>query len=89
MLELDIYNVIGFIGTFTYLTAYGLLSHNTISGDSILYLVLNLVAASLVCFSLIKYWNAPAFVIQASWIVISVYGLVRRMRGQKKPVKTL
>ncbi len=84
-MALDVFNVLGFTGTFLYLLAYGLLCKQSISGDSVTYLVMNLLAASLVCVSLIKYWNAPAFVIQASWILISVYGLINRARNKPNP----
>ena len=84
-MALDVFNILGFTGTFLYLLAYGLLCRQTISGDSAAYLVMNLLAASLVCVSLIKYWNAPAFVIQASWILISVYGLIKRARHKPAP----
>ncbi|MDX1694268.1 MAG: hypothetical protein R3208_10930 [Ketobacteraceae bacterium] len=87
-MEPDIFNVLGFTGTFLYLLAYGLLCRQSLSGDSLTYVVMNLLAASLVCFSLLKYWNAPAFAIQVAWIAISLYGIIRRLRtrpGAEKP----
>ena len=71
---MDLYNSIGYIGTFLYILAYGLLQLKYI-GQGKLYTILNLLGSSFVLFSLIKYWNGPSFVIQVIWIIISIIGL--------------
>lgn len=85
----DFHNLAGFTGAGLYLWSYFLLSVGRIDGNGLAYSVLNLVAAILVMISLTKYWNAPSAVIQAAWILCSIYAIFRMARRHAPPKGTL
>lgn len=67
---------IGSIGVSILLLAYFLNLRNTITKESFLYLILNLLGASLACLAsaLLAYW--PFIVLEACWAVVSLIGLI-------------
>jgi hypothetical protein len=81
---MDIYNTVGYIGAALYLLSYALLNINKVSGNSYLYIGMNLVAALFVILSCIKYWNGPSVMIQSCWVVFSVIGLLGVYKQRKR-----
>jgi len=79
---MDFYNIIGFTGTGLYIVGYGLLQTKKIE-NGITYILFNLFGAIFVLISLIKYWNAPSFVIQSVWIVISLVGIYNYFKNKE------
>lgn len=73
---MTLFNFIGFVGVFCYLGSYFLLSLKKLDGNGYAYLYINLFGALFVAISLIDNFNAPSFVIQTSWIVLSIYGII-------------
>ncbi|NBX03749.1 MAG: hypothetical protein EBR02_06790 [Alphaproteobacteria bacterium] len=73
-------NWVGNAGVLCFLIAYFLLQKQRISFDSLTYLGLNLVGALLLMSSLLVNWNAPAFILEAFWAMISIYGICRTLR---------
>jgi membrane-bound ClpP family serine protease len=73
-------NFLGHVGVLCFLVAYLLLQKNKLTYDSVRYLGLNLLGAVLVMLSLLVEWNAPAFVLEACWALISIYGIYRSLR---------
>lgn len=74
---ISIFDVIGYIGVALYITSYALLATQKITGDSVIYHTLNLIAPSCVLVSLSIEFNAPSAVIQSVWVVISLIALFR------------
>lgn len=72
-----IWDGIGLLGAGLYFTSYFLLASLKVKGDSYLYISMNTAAASLVIISLIYSFNLSAFIIQAVWIAIGMFGLFR------------
>jgi len=72
-----IYTIIGFVGVFLYLSSYFLLSLKKIDGNGSNYILMNLFGASCVVVSLIEEFNAPSFVIQITWIILSIIALIK------------
>lgn len=72
---MDIYEITGVVGFITYITAYALLQAGRLDGNRVGYTLLNLLAASLVLFSLTDQFNLASALIQLSWIAISLWGL--------------
>ena len=66
---------IGLIGVVCFLAAYYLLQKGKTPHTSLLYLGLNLAGAILVMISLLFMWNLPAFLLEAAWASISMYGI--------------
>jgi len=80
---MDLYNIIGFVGTALYVIGYALLQTKKIE-NGITYILFNLFGAVFVLISLVKYWNAPSFAIQSIWIVISLVGIYNHLKGKEK-----
>jgi len=71
---------LGNIGVVLIIIDYLLLQLNRISSISLSYSLLNAVGASLIIISLIFNFNLSAFVMEAIWVVISLFSLYRYFR---------
>ncbi len=80
---MTIFELIGYVGVVLYITSYALLATQRISGDSISYHFLNLIAPSCVLVSLSDMFNAPSMVIQLIWIIISLTALFRIFKQKR------
>ncbi len=76
-------NFIGLFGAFLLLLAFFLLSTNRISSHSLKYQIYNLLAASLILYSLLFDFNLSAFVIEIAWIIISLMGIYKILSARK------
>ncbi|WP_017931373.1 CBU_0592 family membrane protein [Robiginitomaculum antarcticum] len=68
---------IGNIGIVFIISAYIGLTTQRLSSTSKLYLILNAGGAALILFSLFFAFNLSAFLIEAIWLIVSLYGLLR------------
>jgi hypothetical protein len=71
------FDLIGNIGVLLMVIAYLLLQLEKLSSSAVSYLLLNTVGAILVIVSLIFRFNLSAFLMEAFWLVISLYGLTK------------
>ena len=71
------HDLLGNIGVVLILATYLLLQLEILSATSLLYSATNGLGASLILVSLIYEFNLSAFIIEAFWLLISIYGLVR------------
>ena len=69
--------MLGNIGVVLILATYLLLQLEKLSATSLLYSATNGLGALLILVSLIYQFNLSAFIIEAFWLLISIYGLVR------------
>ena len=69
--------MLGIIGVVLILATYMLLQLEKLSATSFLYSATNGLGASLILVSLIYDFNLSAFIIEAFWLLISIYGIVR------------
>ena len=74
----DYSEAIGLIGACVYIFGYVLLQFDAINGNSRLYAGINLVAASLVLFSLVFCFHAGSVVTQSFFFAASLIGLLRK-----------
>ena len=77
--------VIGLLGMIITLLAYFLLQAQKLHGNGLVYQLMNAVGALGVAISLLfGTFNLPAFLLEAAWLAISIYGIVvaRRLRVQ-------
>jgi hypothetical protein len=81
-MEIYWYDVVGNIGVLLILTAYLLLQIDRIESNSAGYSLLNSLGAGLVLASLLGAFNLAAFVLEAFWLLISLWGLFARFRDQ-------
>lgn len=73
-------DIIGTIGVGLILIAYFLGTEKLIKNDGKLFYVMNIIGACLACYAslLIDYW--PFVILEGTWVLVSVYGLMRAMR---------
>jgi hypothetical protein len=67
----------GLVGVLLILSAYGLGQFGRLKMDTAPALLMNLIGASLVLISLLFRFNLSAFVIEAAWALLSLFGLVK------------
>ncbi len=67
----------GLLGVFLYLAGYAALQFGFLRGQTYTYAALNLAAAAAVLLSLTENYNQSSAMIQVSWIVISIIGILR------------
>ncbi len=70
----DLFSIIGVV---LILVSYMLLQLERLSATSFSYSATNGVGALLILVSLMYDFNLPAFIIEAFWLLISIYGVVR------------
>lgn len=73
------YDLAGNIGVLMMVVAYLLLQVDKLSSSSITYLLLNAIGAVLVMISLTFRFNLSAFLMEAFWLLISLFGLARSL----------
>ena len=73
----EVYQAIGVAGFVLYMLSYFLLQIGKIEGCGNIYILMNLSAASFVLVSLVHNFNLASALIQISWILISIIGLIR------------
>ncbi len=77
--------IIGLVGMVVTLLAYFLLQAQKLHGNGLVYQLMNAAGALGVALSLLfGRFNLSAFLLEAAWFVISIYGIVvaRRVRVQ-------
>ncbi len=77
---------LGNVGVVLIIIDYLLLQLNRISSSSLGYSLMNAIGATLIIISLISNFNLSAFIMEAVWVVISLFGLYRYFRSQ--PIKS-
>ncbi len=71
------HDLLGIIGVVLILATYMLLQLEKLSATSFLYSAANGLGASLILVSLIYDFNLSAFIIEAFWLLISIFGIMR------------
>lgn len=83
VLDLDIYQIIGFVGMLFIVWAYFLLQAGKNGIDSLYYQLLNLIGAVLLLISLFVHFNLGSFIIEVFWIIITIYGMYKNYKLKK------
>ena len=71
---------IGFLGVLKILLAYVLNVIGKISNNSLIFIILNFIGASMACLAsiLLNYW--PFIILEAVWALVSLYSLIKFKR---------
>lgn len=76
---LDIYSLIGFVGTAFIIGAYAYLTYVDEPNPYVLHGT-NLAGAGLLTVSLLVHTNWPSLVLEGFWAAIAIFGLVKALR---------
>ena len=77
------FDLVGNIGVLLMVIAYLLLQLEKLSSSALSYLLLNAVGAILVMTSLMFRFNLSAFLMEAFWLLISLYGLAKPLLSRR------
>ena len=83
-MQYSLYDFVGNLGVFCILLAYFLLQAERLRPNSLFYLLANFFGAILIIVSLISDFNLSAFIIEFFWAAISLYGMVKYLKGKRK-----
>jgi len=80
----DLANLIGLTGVTLVVVSYFLLQVGRVRVEQLRYSLTNAIASTLVLVSLAAHWNLSSAVIEAFWLLISLYGCGRWMRARRR-----
>ena len=78
------FDLVGNVGVLLMVIAYLLLQLEKLSSSAVNYLLLNAAGAVLVIISLKFRFNLSAFLMEAFWLLISLYGLAKPLMARGK-----
>ncbi|MGV8943204.1 CBU_0592 family membrane protein [Thermomonas sp.] len=76
-LELAWYDWVGLLGTMIILAGFFLLQAGRLAGTGLIYQLINLFGAAGILVSLLGKFNLSVFLLEAAWMVVSLYGIAR------------
>ena len=79
------YDLVGLVGVACIAGAYLLLQTERLHARRPVFSALNAAGAALVLFSLVFSFNLAAALIEAFWLVVSLYGLWRSRTSEPRP----
>ncbi|MDX2073640.1 MAG: hypothetical protein SFX19_04660 [Alphaproteobacteria bacterium] len=77
-------NIVGLGGMACFLLAYFMLQRERWPSQSYRYFGANLIGSILLIISLMIDWNLPAFLLEAAWGLISMWGLLTLTKTRRK-----
>ena len=80
-----IYDVLGTIGVAIIIGSYFALQTDRLNPRGLLYSTLNAAGAALILLSLVHDFNWAAFLVEAFWLLISLFGMARRLTAPPPP----
>lgn len=83
----SICELLGVLGFLLYVLNYTLLTFRVLSGDSLIYFMINFCAASFVLIGLSTSFNLAAALVQVFWICMSTLAIVLRLFRRNPSVR--
>src|SRR6516225_9364394 len=83
--NLNLFDLAGFIGVLLIVIAYLLLQLDKLPSSSPSYSLLNAAGSLLIMFSLVFKFNVSAFLIEVFWFLISLMGLGKWLIARRQP----
>ena len=80
------FDLVGNVGVLLMVIAYLLLQLEKFSSSATSYLLLNALGAVMVIISLTFRFNLSAFLMEAFWLLISLFGLAKPLFPRRKPI---
>lgn len=79
----SVHDLFGNIGVVLILGSYLWIQAGRTTVDDLSYSVVNGVGATLILISLFKDFNLSAFIVEAVWVAVSVFGAIRILRTKR------
>lgn len=76
-MQLSLTDLIGILGVIVIIIAYMLLQLEKMDAKDLSFSVLNTLGALLIIISLVYDWNLASFIMESTWMMISLYGIVK------------
>ena len=76
------YDILGTLGVAVIILTYVLLQIERVRSDQLIYSVLNAIGAALILISLYFDFNLPSVVVEAFWLLISLFGIGKYIARQ-------
>ena len=74
------HDAVGTLGVLLIVIAYGGLQFAWMRAESLFYSTINGLGAALILVSLLVEFNFAAFLMEAVWLALSIFGIVKAMR---------
>jgi paired small multidrug resistance pump len=78
---------LGMVGVAIIAGSYMLVQSQRISANTMSYPLANFIGAGLILFSLMYDWNTPSVCIEAIWMLISLFGVLKNLRDKSKQIQ--
>jgi hypothetical protein len=82
-MNFSITDLIGIFGVIIIIIAYSLLQLERISANDLNFSVLNTLGAFHIIISLLYNWNLPSFIMEFTWMMLSLYGIIKYYKRKK------
>jgi hypothetical protein len=76
-------DIIGIFGVVMTLLAYLFLQMSILKIEDVFYSIINAIGSLLILYSLIFHWNLSSFIIESSWLAISLFGAIKVLFRKK------
>ncbi|MDP3465544.1 MAG: hypothetical protein Q8R86_07220 [Sulfuricurvum sp.] len=88
-MQLSLSDLIGIVGVLIIIIAYMLLQLEKIEAKALSFSVLNTLGALLIIVSLLYDWNLASFIMESTWMMLSLYGILKYYKTVKKGEDTV
>ena len=78
------YDILGTLGVAIIILTYALLQLGRIRSEQVLYSIMNAVGASLILVSLYFEFNFPSVIVEAFWLLISLFGIGKYLVNRQR-----
>lgn len=82
-MQLSLIDLIGILGVITIIIGYMLLQVGKMDAADLSFSVLNTLGALLIIISLLYDWNLASFIMEFTWMMISLYGILKYYKNRK------
>ena len=83
-MQLSLIDLIGIFGVIIIIIGYMLLQLEKIDAKDLSFSMLNTFGALLIIISLLYAWNLPSFIMEFTWMMISLYGIFKYYMKKKE-----
>lgn len=88
-MQLFLTDFIGIVGVLITILAYMLLQLEKIEAKDLIFSVLNTLGALLIIVSLLYDWNLASFIMESTWMMLSLYGILKYYKTAKRGEDTV